>query len=82
METTENRIIQEIISTARLAIAGASEFEPGDNKQVFIELYIKPLFKKIKQGIKEVKGIKKKEFKELICTLTAVELELKRLTDI
>lgn len=82
MQTTNDNIIQEIISTAKLAIAGASEFELGDSVQVFSELYLQPLFKKMEQGIKEMKQASHKELKELVCTIKAVELELQRIKNL
>lgn len=81
MKTTNN-IIQEIIKTARLAIAGASEFQAGDNKQVFLELYIEPLLSKMGQGIIDNSSADSKEAKELICSITAIEMELERIKNL
>lgn len=81
MKTTNN-IIREIISTAKLAVAGAAEFKEGDNKQVFLELFIEPLLSKMEQGIIDNPGADSKQSKELICTIIAVELELQRINQL
>ena len=82
MQTTNNNIIKEIISTAKLVIAGTAEFEPGDNLQIFSELYLQPLLKKMNQGLVENPIVNHKDMKEFICTITAVELELQRILEI
>ena len=75
-------LINEIISTTKLAIAGASEFEVGDDKQIFYELYLRPVEIMLARMYPHIFEINHKESKELTCIMKAFTLEMERIKNL